>query len=174
MKSLIATLWRICLLRAGPQDLPYSPPLARTLVIVLVGLHLIAVQWLDGKDGAMTLALFSLALLLGAPWLLLSWRDRAQRYAQTISAFAGAALIFNLILLPVQLIMGDLPAPGSNVLPTGLQVASVFFMLGLLAWSLSVSGHIWRHALDWPKAGGVLLALGLFVLEIGLARLLSA
>lgn len=172
MNSLLRLLWRICLLRAGPQDLPYSPALTRGLVVLGVGADLIFVSLVDASPHDAARMVLSLALLLGLPWLLLASRGLLPRYAQTLAAFAGTGMIFTLVFLPLALFAVDLPRPDSGVAPTREQLLVGWLSLGLFGWKLALNGHLWKHALDWPRAGGLLLALGLFLLEIGVMRAL--
>jgi hypothetical protein len=172
MMSLLRLLWRICLLRAGPEDLPYSPALTRGLVVLGVGADLIFVSVLEaGRHDLMRVAL-SLLLLLGLPWLLLASRGLQARYAQTLAAFAGTGVIFTFAFLPLALQAVDLPRPDPDVAPTREQLIVGWLSIGLFGWKLALNGHIWKQALDWPRTGGVLLALGIFLLELGLLRAL--
>lgn len=172
MMSILRQLWRICLLRAGPQDLPFSPALTRGLVVLGVGADLVFVSLLEAAQHDLARVGLSLALLLVLPWLLLASRGMQARYAQTLAAFAGTGVLFTLAFLPLALQAVDLPRPDPNVTPTREQLVVGWLSIGLFVWKLALNGHIWKHALDWPRAGGVLLALGIFLLELGLMRAL--
>lgn len=173
MSSLLRQLWRLCLLRIGPQDLPYSPALTRGLVMLGVGVDLIFITLVDASkhDGARLL--LSLALLLGLPWAMLHTRKLQARYAQTLAAFAGTGIVFTLLFLPLAIQATGLPPPDLEQPPTREQLIVGWLSLGLFSWKLAINGHIWKHALDWPRAGGLLLALGVFLLELGLLRALA-
>ena len=170
MARLLASLWRICLLRAGPQDLPYSPRLSHGLVLLGLGIDLLFVRYAGEGESSLARTLFSLVLLLVLPWLLLAWRERSPRYAQTLAAFAGTGVLFRLFFIPIALqalrmpplLEGQAPTPGQS-----LVTLAAFFAVG---WRLAIEGHIWRHALDWPRYAGLALAAALFVAELALAR----
>ena len=170
--SLLTLLWRICLLRAGPQDLPYSLGLTRGLVLLGVGTDLIFVSLVESAEHDTARIALSLLLLLLLPWLLLVSRGLQARYAQTLAAFAGTGVIFAVALLPVAMYAADLPRPDLDIPPTREQLFVGWLSLGLFGWKLAINGHIWKHALDWPRAAGLLLALGVFLLHLGAMRAL--
>lgn len=172
MKHLLRLLLEVCLLRRGPQDLPYSIPMTRGLVLLGVGADLLFVSMVEaGNDGLARIAL-SLALLMAVPWMLLGTRRLHARYAQTLAAFAGTGVLFTLAFLPIAIKAAELPLPNLEVPPTREQLTIGWLTLGLVGWKLAINGSIWKHALDWPRAGGLLLAVGVFLLEVGVMRAL--
>lgn len=173
MTPLLGQLVDLCLLRRGPQDLPYSLSLTRALVVAGVGLDLLYATLLDLPHPLPRIVL-SLALLLLAPWLLLQVRQRGERYAQTLAAIAGTSLLFTAAFLPLAIFAVDLPPVLPDTEPTPGQMLFGWLTLFLLGWKLVINGHIYRHALDWPRFPGLLLAFGLFLFELGLDRLLFA
>lgn len=171
MAPLLPLLVDLCLLRRGPQDLPYSPRLTRSLVLLGLGCDLLYVALLE-VQGALPRVVFGLALTLALPWWLLGWRQRRERYAQTLAALAGSGVLFTLLFLPLALwAQQHVPAEGVETL-TREQLAAGWLVLGLLGWKLAVNGHILRHALDLPRTAGLALALGWFLVEFNLDRLL--
>ncbi len=171
MKPLLSRLVGLCLLRIGPQDLPYSPALTRALVLSAFAFDCFYVVLLEFEQPLPRL-LLSFALLLLVPWWLLTLRRRRERYAQTLAALAGSGLLLTLAFLPVALLGADLPPLVEGQAPTREQLLLVWTTLGAIAWKLAINGHILRHALDWPRLPALLLAFGLFLLELGLDRAL--
>lgn len=172
MNRLLRLLLQLCLFRLAPQDLPYSPRLAQGLVLLGAGLSLLFVRLRDTDDGGPGRITLSLLLLLGLPWLLLRLRQRLPRYTQTLTAFAGTGVLFMLVLLPLVQPLARLPPPAPGSIPTASHVMVWLLSMGLLAWKIAINAHIWRHALDWPRGGAVLLAIGLLVLELAVAQAL--
>jgi hypothetical protein len=169
---LLRLLWDLCRFRRGPQDLPYSPALARGLVLADAGAGLLYLQIVGaGKGGVAQLAVAMLIAVL-APLILLRSRGLGERYVQTLSALVGTGALLTLVYLPVGVLAADMPAPDINAEPTRQQLAVAWLTLTLVAWKLTINGHIWRHSMNWPLAAGIALALGIFVVEIGLLRLL--
>ncbi|MCK7594625.1 hypothetical protein [Pseudomarimonas salicorniae] len=161
----------LCLLRRGPQDLPYSPTLTRNLVLVGLGCDLLYVSLLE-VPGALPRVGFGLAMALLVPWLLLSWRRHSERYAQTLGALVGTGVLFTLAFLPIALWAQQHAPPEGVKELTREQIAAGWMVLGMLGWKLAVNGHILRHALDLPRVAGLALALAWFLVEFNVDRLL--
>jgi hypothetical protein len=113
---------------------------------------------------------FIIFVLLALPWLVLNLRNRGARYSQTLAAFAGTGALFTLAFLPVAIQAAGLPPPDLDLPPTRQQLTIGWITLGLVGWKLAINGNIWRNALDWPRSGGLLLAVGVFLFEIGVMR----
>ena len=165
--SLIRRILDLALLRAGPQDLPYSPVLTRNLVGLCLLLGVLYAGLLDVAEAPSRLAL-SLGLLLALPWVLLQWRGRGERYPQTLAALAGIDALFTAAFLPIAWVAKqNLPIePGADLDPG--QAAMGWLVLALFGWKLMINGSIFKHALELPHALGVLLALSWFAIEFGL------
>lgn len=159
----LRALLGLCLLRQGPQDLPYAPALTWGWLAALL-----ALQWgvarhagLDVGGGLARLAI-TLVLLVGVTRLLLQGRGLLNRAEQTIAAFAGTGLVFALLVLPIALALQGVQ-PG--VQPEGGQFLLALTGLFLFFWKLRIDAHIWRHALDLQR-GAMLLAVVLMLLEV--------
>jgi hypothetical protein len=172
MKTLLRMLLDLCLLRIGPQDLPYSPSLTRALIVVSVGLGLLFVVLLGGGERDMWQLALSVLLMLVIPRLILRLRQREARYAQTQAALVGTGIPFTLALTALALILAGGTMPVGDTPPTPLQGIIALLWLGLVCWKLSINGNIWRHALDWPKAAGLLLAIATLVFELAVIQML--
>jgi hypothetical protein len=173
---LFRQLLDVCLLRAGPQDLPYSPALARGLIVLQVGVNLLYAASTDMPQPVARIAVAD-GVLLGVAWAVLAWRGRTPRAAQTISALFGCSLVFLLALMPLTwLALALTPDPAlaaaAQTAVDPRRVVLSLAMLALLGWKMMVNGHVFRHAYDWPHGAGILLALGLFMLQQGLDQLL--
>ena len=146
-------------LRSGPQDMPAAPAIAVLLTIVYLAQGLMADRVMDG-DNAAPRSMVAIAVQFGLITVLLRLRQLAIRVPQTISALAGTGFLFGLIsvVLLSQLTPGE-PAPG---------VAVAY--LGLFLWSLTVDAHIYRHALSVNMSVGVLVAVGIFALNLVVLR----
>jgi hypothetical protein len=168
--SLLRLFLDLCLLRRGPQDLPYSQRLTQGLVLAGVVVDLLFLRWVEAGEAGFARVGLSLLLLLALPWLVLNLRNRGARYSQTLAAFAGTGALFTLAFLPVAIQAAGLPPPDLDLPPTRQQLTIGWITLGLVGWKLAINGNIWRNALDWPRSGGLLLAVGVFLFEIGVMR----
>lgn len=156
MRELFPIVRDLCLLRRGPQDLPYAPRLPLWLGLALVALQMLASGLHGGAGAGLAGGIASVLFLLGAVYLLLALRGQRARYVQTASALLGVLLAFSLLALPLALAMG----PRLDMMhPTALQLVLVWPLLGIAVWQLCAIAHVLRHALEVPFAGGLLLAL---------------
>ncbi len=171
MNSFIRQLWALCLLRAGPQDMPVQPQLATQLVIALILLQVGASLMLGADDALFARTLLSVFLLLAPAWWLLGLKRTPERLPQTLTALAGTSLLISLIMLPLSLLVFGMPPPTAETPPSGAQMFAALITFGLLVWKLSIDTHIWRNALEIPRALAMALALLLFLGEIALNQL---
>jgi len=171
--AFLASFRDLCLFRRGPEDMPYAPWLLVALLIVAA----IAEAAFDLHGGvragvvaaASIGTLATLAALLG----LLRWRGRPERFVQTALALVASSLLFELIAMPLTLVIGHPVSPADI---RGGQVLATLAVLVLAIWQVCISVNVLRRALDIPVAGGVLalLLLGfvdLFVTALGTAAL---
>lgn len=145
-------LWKlleICLLRAGPQDLPGTP---RFLVTTLIGYFLVDLlisQLSFSLGAAVGVSVLDVLLLAAFTQLLLRGVSKLERFNQTLAAMAGTGQLLGLVALP--LIRGLSMAEAAGEPAAGLALA----WLIVLVWSLLVLGHILRHALSASLMTGV-------------------
>ena len=151
MLRLIVQFWRICLLRAGPQDLPASWGLEALALTAYV-----AVGTLDGLVqltlwNALLANVVEAFILVSITHIVLWIRDLPRRAVQSITALAGTSAVLGLIAFPL---LTALHADQG-----ALVVLQALLWLLLVAWQVLVYGHILRHALDVPLPVGLVVAL---------------
>lgn len=153
MHPLLAALRRlldVCLLRAGPQDLPYSRDFMILTMAGSLGAGLLAVGILEETRFALLELVLTYLFTVAFLYAVLSFRGFTGRFIQTASAVFGADAIITLVALPA---LHAASGAGAERPVTGLA------MLALGLWNLAVLGHILRHALDTILPVGVLVAL---------------
>jgi hypothetical protein len=161
--ALLREVLEVCLLRRGPQDLPFSPPAVAGFTAALIGLQLAFAAYYDSGPMAMLArALVTLLILFGATQGLLRFRGMENRAIQTLLALAGTSLLFALVMMPLALVMrpylGDKDPPGYLML---FALAAVFTFF----WKLRVEAAIWRQSLEIPVSAAYLLTLALLLGE---------
>lgn len=166
MPALLRPLAELCLLRRGPQDLPYSPPAVAAFAAALLALQLAIGQATGAPPGQLVArAGVSLFMLFGVTTALLGARDLRNRAAQTLLALAGSGLLFTIAMAPVAFSLepyvGQAEPPRMALLPG---VAA----LVLFVWKLRVEAFVWRHALDLRRGAAMALAIALVVVELAL------
>jgi len=178
--NLLATTWRICLFRAGPQDIPA----AQQAVFLSVAIALVA----QGLQFQLTLpplpAIAQSVVAVLVVWsftaTVLSLRKMPERTPQTASALLMTNALFSVLLIPFLLPM--LPAmeqlaedPTADI---GIPPVSLIATLALSVWSLVVSVWVFRNAMDSRNALAIAAALGLafmvYVIAGGVGVLLAA
>lgn len=160
MQSLIGLFWDVCLLRRGPQDVPYSPALLGALLVAGVAVDLVFFSWQAPLANALAFVSASLGAMLTVISLLLGGLGYARRIVQTLTAMGGAGLVFSALALPALVLVLLIPA---------LRGPLALLMLVLNLWSLVVTAHILRHALSVHLVPAALLAVGYFYLHVVLA-----
>lgn len=168
MKPLLALFWQICRFRRGPQDVPFSPPLAGLLVVAVagaLGLSVLLLNALAPEPPADRVALpptqqllvqwLALGAWMVVIYLLLRFKNLGARYVQTLIAALGTDLI---LVLP-QLAAFVLMAPGSP--ESVLAGIGQFAILFVYIWDMLIKGHIYAQALNIGRLQGNLLSLAL-------------
>lgn len=160
-------LWKlleICLLRAGPQDLPATP---QFLAFALIGYFLVDVlmSLLSFPVGAaFAVSLLDVLLLAAFAQIVLRIVAKPARFNQTLAALAGTGQLLGLLALP--LIRGLTAAQAVGEPASGLALA----WLAVLIWSLLVLGHILRHALNVSLMTGVGIGVLYSLLSVMIVR----
>ena len=163
----------ICLLRRGPQDLPYSVPLLLSVAAGCVLLQLgVAIARDASLSGVLAGAILWLMFTLGALNLVLTLRSLRNRFVQAATALLGCALAFTLLSLPIALLVGEPPTAGEKMTP--LQLLLGLVSLPLLVWKVLVDAHVFRHSFDIPFLSGVVVALLWIIAAMALASVAGA
>lgn len=153
LDKLIHVFLEVLLLRKGPQDLPTAP----FLLYLTLALHALSGVALalayQPPFAALALGATDTALLALLTGSLLYIQRRQMRLVQTLSALAGTGFVLALAALAPTWWLAHAHAAGSEA---GLPA---FALLGLVLWSLVVTGHVLRHALSAPLIVGVLIAI---------------
>lgn len=158
MGRLLNVFVDICLLRAGPQDLPVSGFLVvMTALLSLLTGTLVIVGTFGSLGTALAAQILDILLLLGLLRLVLQITGKSARLPQAASAMFGSGALINLVTMPIQLLdPGDPSASGASEL-------SGLFYLFLIIWALVIVGHIIRHTLEIRMVSGIVLALAYFL-----------
>jgi len=153
MLRFLETIWRIALLRAGPQDLPGGVA-APTISIALYTCIVVISGLADERTAGFSDLFVSIVVPLIAAGSILGLRRATARFNQTVAALFGTGALISLVNLPLWFSTPPLPAP------------LVMLALVALFWSLAVDGHIWRSALNCPFAGGLTIAVLILFVQL--------
>lgn len=163
MQSFLQVTGRLLLLQSGPQDMPFST----TLLVVAAFANLITnvVSLSVTAPIAAALPQAVVAVLVSGLFVLalLQIRDRKARAVQAVTAlFATQAALATVAIFPLQALAPFLQAVAENPdAASTIQPPSMAFgaWLALGIWSVMVTAHILRHALDVRLLAGVGLAI---------------
>jgi hypothetical protein len=100
-------------------------------------------------------------------WAVLQFAGRPARLVQTLTALAGTGALLGLMGLPLAL-----QAARAHQANGELAAGTVLAWLALLAWSIAVQAHIFRHALSTRYGVGLLVAALHIVLAINLLNMI--
>jgi hypothetical protein len=173
--ALLRQLFELCLMRRGPQDLPFSTMLTAGALAALLAFQAGTGLATDAPAGMIVSRLAVTVLLLAGvtPWLLRA-KGFGNRVAQTLLAQAGAGLLFSIAMLPAALaLMPYVDAIQPQVQPPPQALVPALAALVLFVWKLRVDAAIWRQALELRPPLALALAIGLVFAEMFLLLLLA-
>jgi len=136
--DVIQRILGIALLRAGPQDLPYSTGLMGTVIALTAAVNYPVIQRYTPEAEPLAqiglLVAYNLGFLLAA----LSLRGHGPRFVQTASALFGSDIVISAVALPILLVIGR---------PDEANALAALAFLALLIWNIAVVRHILSAAL---------------------------
>lgn len=150
----------IALLQRGPQALPLSTGLTVAALGSYAAAGLLAHRLIAPAMNPVGPVFFDLSLLVGFVLALLYGRGLPGRALQTLAALGGVGTLLTLCSLPVVPLLD--PATAGPVQAS----AGAIFWLALMIWSLVVTGHVLRHALDISFHVGILLAMAYMMVSL--------
>ncbi len=153
MAALFRKFWDICLLSAGPQDIPYSKALLKSLLLVYFLIE--SISWLASEDferAVLATGLDTLILFLFI-YLTLKAFNKTSRFVQVSSSFLAVGSLFQLLELPLMYMLEHARQNESAGADVGL------VLIGLYSWSLAVFAHIFRQALEVRMLSAFVLTL---------------
>ena len=164
MYRLLSRFFDICLLRAGPQDLPASGFLLGMALAAYFVLDFIAFSLVESPPQALMKSVLDLALFMGLTWAVLRGYGAGGRFTQTATALLGTGVLIGAVSLPVIGWLVRLQAEQA------MEALPVLLWFMLLFWSIVVVAHILRHALSVSYAMGILYAVIYLLISITLVN----
>jgi len=166
MYALIFRFFDICLLRAGPQDLPASTFLLRALVLLNLSLSALLVYARSDFQHAFWGTIIDFAVLVLMLQMLLRLTGFVARFNQTLTAFMGIDIIIGLISLPFSYAFLAARQAGEVALLSGV----IWQLTGI--WAVVVTASIIKHATKLNLAYGVVFSMAYFILIWVLDRII--
>lgn len=161
-------------MRAGPQDLPYSPRLLILLMASALALDGFTGALLGDAGDALAHSLLGIAVVFGLAWVELALRGHAARYVQSALALVAAGIAVALAQLPIALLI-ELPKDADAVAALArdpLQVALRWLLLATLVWQVLVNAHVLQQAVGMRRGFAVAHVVAWLAAYWALERLL--
>lgn len=161
MKPLLNLFVSICLLRKGPQDVPFSYLLFTVAIFCYCVIDISSYMIIMTEKRALTFSSvipfrITRILLNMVVIVLLMWLLRYQsRILQTLTAIAGCGAVITVLLLPFSYFSSG----------TLLGVYAFAVAVAIMLWSLLVYAHIFRQALSTSSLNASMLSIALFFLN---------
>ena len=147
MIKLVQPFIWLCLFRASTSDVPAS----RLVFYCSLLFYFIAGTFVSHIDNSWRVSIVAsisdTLMLLFVAWGLLNIKNFPSRFLQTAASLAGTGGLISLISLPIFMLL-------RAVDPQQGQLTSVVLLLVIVAifWSLFVTAHIFRYALEISPA----------------------
>ena len=156
MIALFRLFLDIAVWRRGPQDLPGSPTLLSLCAVAYLGVSFVQarIQRFPFASAGL-LSVLDLVFLAGVIALILSIRNKRERWLQTMTALLGVGTLIGLLDLAVTV----------PILATENTGASIAWFLVSLAVILLVVGRILQLALDTRFLVGISLTYAILLIE---------
>ena len=164
--ATIVTILKLLLFQAGPQDMPFSPPLTRLLLTLSALTSWLLFGLMLGPLPAAFMAVVNVLAVVVATEFILRTRQVSNRVSQTLSALLATGIVINLLMM----------IPASRLAPHLLEIsknpdllkhpdqlklpqAAVLGVDLLNLWAFAVSAYIYRQAAGVRVLGGIGFAL---------------
>jgi len=143
----------LCRLKAGPADMPASAMLLKATLLAYLFLGMVISHVDNDWHVSIISSLADTLFMIVAIGLVLHFKGLSARYQQTLIALAGAGIILDLIGLPLIFWLNQI-----DELEQGSSVA-LLLMIALMFWSLMVTAHIFRQALDIKSGSAAMITI---------------
>ena len=150
----------ICLFKAGPADVPSSHWLLKLTLLAYFILGVIVSRLDSAWDVSLFTSLADVLVMMVFVWLILSFRGLQKRYKQTLTAMAGAGSCIGFVGIPIVMLFNQVSEQER------LSNYTMLLMIAVMFWSLMVTAHIFRFALEIKPGMAAMLTLAYTILSL--------
>ena len=174
MFQLLALLWSVCRLRAGPANVPYSPFHLSIVIIANVVVACYQFTWQSDMAKSLLQAILVTAISVIFTYSVLAVKGFQNRFAQTTTTLIGTNVIINALVIPLLLLQPFLLQQGlpTTMLLGFLHVIYLFTIIMMNVWLIMIMVHIYRVALEVSPVIALLVTIALLGTDILLFALL--
>lgn len=150
----------ICRFKATPANIPASQFLLQTSVIIYFILGIMMGRLSDDWSVSLATSVSDLFVMIIVTSLLLKMRGFQARTQQTITAMAGTGSCLAIVGMPIVAWFYH------STEQEQMNGVALLFMVALMFWSLMVTAHIFRYALEIKSSTAAMLTVAYTVLSI--------
>ncbi|MCK5395037.1 MAG: hypothetical protein KAJ32_03550 [Gammaproteobacteria bacterium] len=163
--SVLQKLLALLILKAAPQDLPYSQKITVRFAVAYVFSGLVVLQTTLNPDDMLAGLFLGLFIQYVFTYAVLRALNRSARFVQTFCAILGVGILFNLLSWPVFFVLDG------DITDESLKSSMSLLFLLLISWEVLVKAHIFRHALEMKMYSALALSFSLFFISVALSQL---
>ena len=150
----------VCLLKAKPQDIPFSYQLLALTAVTSIVAYIFALEpatpelarILGSQNSIIMMSVAEHAFFALTVWVILKLRGHAARFTQAMTAMFGVSTLIRIIVwFVVSLLAADKESSGA-----GLAGMLVF---GLSLWIWVVYAHVFRETLETRFGAGMMYTI---------------
>jgi hypothetical protein len=164
MLEIVKTLFEICLLRKGPEDLPSQ----NALMMSLLGLNLAVSIWLGSviHDYQISILLSIVGVIFSFAFVKILLSKKPERFVQTFCAMLGTATLIDIVSIPIMYPLLSEELNKNSVV--------IFWMLALAIyfWFVVVCGFIFSRAISSTLGYGISISVGYVLVSYMIFELL--
>lgn len=160
LSTLTIQIIRICFFKASPADITASQSLMNISLLVYFSISVLVGRTDSDWNISLLTGLAEVLVMMLLLWVILSVRSYQPRYQQSLMAMAGTGSFLGLIGVPVLMWFYQIPEADQ---PTSFPLLLV---IALLFWSLMVTAHIFRKALDIRPGIAVLITVAYTIISL--------
>jgi len=150
----------ICLFRSGPDSLPANTQLLRLVLLAYFCVSVLMNQIDMSLRISLWIGVSDLLVLMAFLYLLLRFNHFVPRYQQTLMAMAGTGSLLGLMAIPLVWAFHQYAEQSDTA------NFILFALMVVMLWSLMVTAHIIRRALEISAPKAVALTVLYVVLAI--------
>lgn len=158
--NIIFRYIEICLFKASPADVPSSHWLMKITLLFYFIVGVVISRIDQNWDISLFTSLTDTLAMIVAVLLLLHFRGYTARFQQTVTAMAGTGACIGCIGIPIVYFFSQVKENEQ------LGSIALLLMVAVMIWSLMVTAHIFRNALEIKPSSAVMITIAYTVLSL--------
>lgn len=151
--NVLKLLLDLCLFQAKPQDLPASSTLVVATTVAAIVTNILTHR-ADGQIPMVIAMSTAQVVVFGfAIWMVLRWKQKVERFRQTVTAIFGTSALLQLVAWPV---VGWLHQVKES--PDASMPMTLLFALSI--WVLAIAVYVMKQALELGTGVSFLITVG--------------